>query len=55
MNTELTAFDLKFLSECGIPVDDEQRADKEKETDSKPHNERNEDAEYYRRIIQDLG
>lgn len=51
MNADLTAFDLKFLSECGIPVNDEQSND----NDHRLSDETTEAAEYYRRIVEELG
>lgn len=53
MNTDLTAFDLKFLSECGIPVDDEQSNDND--NDRRLSDEMTEAVEYYRRIVEELG
>jgi hypothetical protein len=53
VNTELTSFDLKFLADCGIPIDDTQASDKE--TDSETGDEQDEAAVYYRRIVEELG
>lgn len=50
METELTAFDMKFLTDCGIAANigsdtKTQRVEEKAETD----------AIYYRRIVEELG
>lgn len=52
MNAQLTTFDTKFLSDCGVAVD-EPAPDKEADKEVEP--EMAAAAIYYRRIVEELG
>lgn len=52
MDAQLTIFDMKFLSDCGVAVDE---STPDKDADRADDHEMDEDAIYYRRIVSELG